>query len=326
MKSKEKIIKNNTKKVVIGILSTAVSICLVYWLLSRLEWSKVRQILSGANFKWLVMSVTATCCVPFFCVIRWLGVLKAKEIRLPFTVALRAVLMANVVNSFVPSKAGDVIKAAYLKSHGGISLGVGTVVLERMVDLAVLGSLSLGASILSSVTWGMAGGGILLLTVCGFMICAVKLPVSALPLPDKAKRIITELTSVFGKWVHNSEAIAQTIAGSVIVWSMAGLTVYFLVRAFSVPVSWERAFSIFPLCILAGLIPVTVSGIGTRDAAFVQFLMMYGASVEGATLVGLGYTFCAYWILSLISLPAVFWNLIVYFKRSSKNIQAESIA
>jgi uncharacterized membrane protein YbhN (UPF0104 family) len=303
------------KKIVLGVLSVVVSACLVAWLLSRLEWIKVRQLMDRAELKWLIPAFIATCSIPFFCVIRWLGVMRGKGIRLPFAVALRAVLMANVVNSFVPSKAGDVVKAAYLKKHGGISLGIGTVILERLVDLAVLGSLSVVASLMSGVSWGLIGGVVILVGVIAGMGGAVCLPVAKIPLPEKAKRVTTELTSVFREWIQHPHAIAQTLAGSVLVWSMAGITVCFLVKAFAVPVSWMRAFAVFPLCILAGLVPVTVSGIGTRDAAFAQFLMMYGARVEGATLVGLGYTLCAYWILSLISLPAVLWNLHAILKR-----------
>ena len=75
-------------------------------------------------------------------------------------------------------------------------------------------------------------------------------------------------------------------------------------------------YAIFPLCVLAGLVPVTLSGIGTRDAAFVQLMTMYGIAREGATMVALGYTVFAYWILSLISLPVIGWQLLSWYRRA----------
>ena len=73
------------------------------------------------------------------------------------------------------------------------------------------------------------------------------------------------------------------------------------------------AYAVFPLAILAGLVPVTVSGIGTRDAAFVALLGSQMSS-EQATLVGLGYTLFAYWFLSLVSFPVVAWQVVAFLR------------
>ena len=78
-----------------------------------------------------------------------------------------------------------------------------------------------------------------------------------------------------------------------------------LVSAFGGSLAWGRVYGLFPVALLAGLVPATVSGVGTRDAAFVALLGLEGLSIEEATFIGLGYTAFSYWLLSLISLPAV---------------------
>ena len=60
-------------------------------------------------------------------------------------------------------------------------------------------------------------------------------------------------------------------------------------------------------------VPVTVSGIGTRDAAFVALLSSQ-MSPEQATLVGIGYTLFAYWFLSLVSFPVVAWQVLAFMR------------
>jgi len=95
--------------------------------------------------------------------------------------------------------------------------------------------------------------------------------------------------------------------------SLGALIVASLIQAFGGGVSWGHAFAIYPVAVLAGLVPLTVSGIGTRDAAFV-FLLSGLLAAEEATFVGLGYTLFAYWILSLVSLPVLFAELLSYLR------------
>lgn len=286
-----------------------VSAGLVVWLISRVDSGQVALLLAKSRKEYLWLALGLTGLTPVLGTLRWLGVLRAQGVRLPYGTALRAVLMANVLNSFLPSKGGDVVKAAYLRDHGGLTLGVGTVVLERLIDLLMLGLLGLAGFLLSGVGWGLLAGGVLVALVAGVFFLAVLLPVDRLPLPLTVRSKLHGLSSVFRLWLRCPSAVVQTVGCSLAVWSAAALTVCCLVSAFDLPLDWSVAYALFPLCVIAGLVPVTVSGVGTRDAVFVELLMLHGVSLEGATLVGLGYTVFAYWLLSLLCLPAVGWQL-----------------
>lgn len=299
----------NPKRFLLALCSVVVSASLVYWLIVRLDLEQTRNLLANAHLGWLVVAAIITAGMPFTAVMRWRGVLRASEnLQLPFFVSLRAVLMANVLNSFLPSKLGDAAKAAYLREKGGITQGVGTVLLERLVDLGVLGGLALLGSFQSGLAWGFLAGTLLLGGVATIFSIVLFVPFDRLPLPAKVTSLLGKLKSVFIQWRASTQAIVQTLAGSVLTWSLGGLTVYCLVRAFDAGVGLDVVYSVFPPAILAGLLPLTVSGIGTRDAAFVTLLASY-TSTEQATLIGLSYTLFAYWLLSLLSLPVVFWEL-----------------
>ena len=157
----------NPKRAALGVLSVLVSAGLIYWLLSRIDMEHTLELLAQANWSWLVLATLLTLALPFTSVFRWLGVLKAQHIRLPFGMALRAVMMANVLNSFLPSKTGDIAKATYLREHGGLAKGTGTVILERLVDLGVLGALGLLGLLVNGTLWGLVAGGALLGGVLG---------------------------------------------------------------------------------------------------------------------------------------------------------------
>ena len=300
----------STKRLVIGVVSVAVSAGLVVFLLSRLDLNEVTVLLAEADRRWLVFAALLTFTMPFSAVLRWRGVLRTiSTLKLSYSTSLRAVLMANVLNSFLPSKAGDIAKAAYLRRQGGVTQGLGTVLLERLVDLAILGLLALLGALISGVLWGYLAGAMLLGGVAFIFSLVLLVPIEKLPLPAKLKSILSTLRDVFKPWLRNSRAVGQTILGSFLTWSAGGLTVYALAAALPGSVGMGYVYGIFPLAILAGLLPLTVSGIGTRDAAFTALL---GSQVgtEEATLIGLGYTLYAYWLLSVVSLPVVLWEML----------------
>ena len=307
-----------TKKRLLGGISVLVSAGLVAWLLSRVDSEQVMTLWRQSKKGYLWLALVLTALTPVLGTLRWLGVLRAQgDMQLSFLIALRAVLMANVLNSFLPSKGGDVIKAGYLRQHGGLTLGVGSVVLERLIDLLVLGILGLVGFFFSGVGWGLLAGVLLIGSVCGAFIVALWLPVDRLPFPDGIRKKIFELSRFFRLWVRCPAAVAQTVCCSLGVWSAAALTVCCLVSAFDLPLGWPVAYALFPLCVIAGLVPVTVSGVGTRDAVFVKLMILNGVGLEGATMVALGYTFFAYWLLSLLCLPAVGWQLFAWRQSAS---------
>lgn len=306
------------KKKLLAVISVIVSVGLVAYLLSRLNFADVKLVIKEADVKFLIFALILTCAIPLFSTLRWTGILRAQGIKIPFRIALNAILMANVLNSFIPSKGGDIVKALYLKRNANLAVGFGTVILERLVDVGILGLFGLFGYFSSRIFVGFAMGAILIVSVLGIIIIALYFPFERLPLSDKIISKFTDLALVFKKWRSDPLAIAQTVFFSFSVWTMAALTVCCLTSAFHSGISWGNVYAIFPMCILAGLIPATISGIGTRDAAFTVFLSYYGATQEQSTLIALGYTIFGYWLLSFISLPAVIGKLLKLRKIQNK--------
>lgn len=299
-------IRAQKRRAMLGLASACVSAGLVAWLVTRIDGAAARALLREASVPWLLAAVGITLLFPLTSAWRWLGVLRAQpELRLPFTVALRAVMIANVLNSLLPSKAGDIMKAVYLRRRVGLTAGVGTVVLERLVDLAVLGAMGVAGWALGGAAWGLGVGLGLVTAVTGVLAALLMLPHTPLPLPERVRSKALGFSAVFVAWLRCPAAIVQTLAGSVATWGLCGLLVCALAAALRLDLAWSFAFSVYPLALLAGLVPLTISGVGTRDAAFVALLGTH-VSLEAATLVGLGYTLFAYWLLSLICLPAVY--------------------
>lgn len=290
----------------VGALSVVLSAALVALLLARIDLAQAAATLRGADRGWLALAALLTALMPVTATLRWRGVLRALPDAPPgFGLSLRAVLLANALNAVLPSKAGDVAKAAYLRRHGGRAQGVGTVVLERLVDLAVLGALAVAGGLVSGAAWSLLGVA-LLGGVAVVLAALARLPAERLPLPAAARAKLGEALRVVRLWGRAPGAAAQTVAASLATWLAGGLLVAALARAFGAALPLPFVLAVFPAAILAGLVPLTVSGIGTRDAAFVA-LLAGRVDLETATLIALGYTVFAYWLLALLGLPALGW-------------------
>ena len=67
-----------------------------------------------------------------------------------------------------------------------------------------------------------------------------------------------------------------------------------------------KIFAVFPIAICVGLLPITLSGIGTRDAVLVMLLAL---QTSDALALGIAYTLFNYFILSFLGMPFLIWIL-----------------
>lgn len=213
--------------------------------------------------------------------------------------ATRLILSASSLNLVLPSKMGDLAKAIVLRSRHGMGGGraVALVVFEKLLDLMALllvGTLALllarpplpGLPLILAA--GAAGGLALFLFL---------LPAS--PLAALAQRIAPRLpagvrsrleSTLAGwadltAWIWAQRGLALAIlTGSLLLWALHLLQMWLFARAISDAVPMLPAMALAYLAILAGLLPFTFAGIGTRDAALVILFAPFLTPAEGAVL------------------------------------------
>ena len=187
-----------TRQLMTGAVSLVVSVSLLTMLMIRIDLERAMVVLRLVKWQWLLAATIMVGILPFSSALRWQGVLRAcGNTRMPFGRSVRAVMMANVLNSFLPSKGGDLAKAVYLRKQVGLSIGFGTVFVERLVDLMVLGFLgAIAQTVNHNSGWGAKGGWFLLLFVF-FWVVILLLPVGALPIPKKVSSIFHDTKQLF---------------------------------------------------------------------------------------------------------------------------------
>jgi uncharacterized membrane protein YbhN (UPF0104 family) len=239
--------------------------------------------------------------------------------------AVRLILAASTLNMVLPSKMGDLAKAWILRRDGTMSGGraLALVVLEKLLDLWSLvavgaialaltqpalpgGEASLALALL--VLWGAAVG--LLLPMLAGRRALAPLLVATRPLGKlhgKLTALISDWDALIGwLWASPARALAM-MAGSLLLWVGHMVQIWLFASAIGeVPLALTMAFAV--IAILAGLLPFTFAGVGTRDAAMVVLLAPY-LDAGGAALLGLCATL-RYLIPAIAGLPFVsaFWQ------------------
>ena len=91
---------------------------------------------------------------------------------------------------------------------------------------------------------------------------------------------------------------------SILVWILHLLQFYLFFPALNQPVPIGPSMALLPLAILAGMLPFTIGGMGTRDTAI---LILFASYAEPSILAGVGLL-CSlrHWVDSLMGVPFLY--------------------
>jgi uncharacterized protein (TIRG00374 family) len=198
----------------------------------------------------------------------------------------------------LPSKMGDVAKSVFMTRHGlRPALALALVVVEKSWDmLSLLAWCVLGLTQLRHegvLFWVLGlcvaaglGGGVLLIgsrsfsSWLGSMVTAVS-PRSFRSKLEPMEQSWEEMRQFI--W-QERRRLAVVCALSLLLWFLHLVQIWMFTLALRQQVPFVANLGLAPLAILAGLLPLTFAGIGTRDAAIILFYQRYLDPAAGAAL------------------------------------------
>jgi uncharacterized membrane protein YbhN (UPF0104 family) len=289
------------------VLPLAISLALLAVLWWQVDAAAIVGAAKAADAGWLIAGVLAVIPLTWGTALRfqWLS-----RTHIGTALAGRLILAASTLNLFLPSKMGDLAKAWVLDRRHGFDpkFALSLVIFEKLLDLASL--LAWGVLALAVMRPGdplFLGGAVLV--AGGLAALAIILsPLSArLPVPGRLASFAAQWADlVRWFWSQKRRALA-TLALSLTLWAGHLAQLWLFARALGqVPLVASMAAS--TLSILAGLLPFTMAGVGTRDVAIVYFYQSWLSPAEGAML-GLLATL-RYLLPAIAGLPFVsdFWR------------------
>jgi len=270
-----------------------------YFLFRRIDLHKVGQTLRHADPRLLAVAASFTLWMPVLSALRWRRMLSALGYDVSFGDCFCMIMAAWPMGTITPSKTGDLIKAYYLKDRLPVSPVLGSVLAERTMDVLVLLVLALSGCLLFQ-RWSLAAvaGGALAasLALIGLLLYL------RIPVPERFQSKVEPMLRTLRLLTRSPALLGWVVLFTVLNWFASILQMVFAYLALGARVPVLYAAGALPLAIFVGLLPLTLSGMGTRDSAII-FLFARYASSDISLGVGIIYSLLGYWIPSIIGLP-----------------------
>lgn len=281
-------------------LVLSITVLIFYLLFTKIDFYSVVSVLLSSNPPWLVIALILSLSSVTISAKRWQTLLKKLGYNFQYKESFYLILGALPLASITPLKMGDAIKAYYLKGKIPSSKTIGAIVTERTFDILCLTLFSLIGMIfykkyeLASIVF--------IILVCIAVIFILAHFTFRLPIKNSWNERIQSLLLLLGLLTRHKTAFCLVFFYSLLIWfiSIAQTLTFFYAVGINVPLLFTIAN--IPIAIFIGLIPITLGGMGTRDAAII-FLFSEFASPEKLLGVGILFSIFRYWLLSLLGLP-----------------------
>jgi uncharacterized protein (TIRG00374 family) len=270
-------------------ISICVSLLILWFLYTKIDTQLAIESLKNADLLILGISIIFMIPVVVLSTFRVLW-LTPKHQRPTYFEMQRLILLANTLNMILPAKLGDITKAYFLKKHHNLkgSNALAIILVEKAGDmlglcfLCIFGILVFGdyspvfMTYLILITFMAIVGLVTLqsrtLGHVGYACLKVLLPNVLL---NKIRPFFLGWATTI-RYIKRNQYVLTTLLTTSILNSVIhffGIWIMFL--SIYPDLSFVLHSALTPLAVLAGLVPLTFSGIGVRDAALVGLYAQY---------------------------------------------------
>jgi len=307
------------------LISIVISFSILIFIYTQLDTAQMVSILKGSDLRLLGLGILFT--VPLYYIhglrLKWIVELKDS---LSMFESIKLICLANTLNFLLPSKLGDLSKGYFLFKHHHMNKNqaISMIILEKALDLIGLvtvcfvGLAGFGyAKAYPILTFIMLVGTIVTsLFIISRKLVHIKFYWYKILLPTF---IVSFLKPIFHHWFGIQHELNGKVGTtlrfmgiSILLSFMHFFQLWIMYRSIlpEFPLSVHLALS--PITILAGLLPLAFSGVGTRDAAIVIAFSAY-VTEEASASMGILAT-ARMLILAIPGIPFIS----SYFKNSSE--------
>lgn len=264
------------------VLKLGVSLALLAYLLRRGDVGELRTTLATADRAWMAVAAVFYLGSHVVNALRWQGYASALGVAARRADFVRLYFVGLFVNLFAPGTiAGDVTRGLGLGGKQGRSVALLSVLAHRLTGLVALLALASVAALLQR-QYPLSPP---------LRVAIAILPFAALTVLLAAPRAAGVLSTLLNRplsfpreW---ASATLRTLPAALCYHAMQIGAMLLVARALSIKVASVTLALFVPLANIAGMVPITVSGLGVREATYVFFLRAVGGNADNALALGL---------------------------------------
>ncbi len=300
--------RKHLRTAIVGLLGVG----LMVFVLRGADLDRVADAVLGARLDLLGLAGLAMVVTYLARAVRWCHLLEPLG-RVHLGVTLRATVIGFAATAILPGRIGEVLRPYVLARHErlSVSAAIGTVVLERLLDLAVILAIFGFSVIVYEFPPGVEDGGLLpalyfgAVVATGFALGTLGLACAAATspatvgrgvarltaiLPDRLSRRMAQLSYRFSEGLGVMRRPGPLVGATVwtlVVWLSIAAGLWLVSVAFGVEMSPAGAGIVLVLVVIGVAVP-TPAGVGGYHAAFqVGATTLFAASTESAVGAGL---------------------------------------
>lgn len=263
----------------------------------------------------------------FLTALRWKILLKVVNVQIPLLALYKVVLYGQVLSRILPSTiGGDTARIGYLLAGqpDQKSESVSATLMDRVLGLFALMTIVLITLPFAGVLDGKSAGwlflslglvlGISLYLVYGHLGWLISFVKSWKILQTRLGLRIKKWVKTFLKYRENKAGLAVTFILSLVIQVILVLGQYLTFIALGVQVPLKQLFVAIPLVSLITVLPISLGGLGLREASLAALLNIESNAVLSYTLVR--YSISVF-LTAILLLETIYSHLVTRFHKRS---------
>lgn len=316
------------------LLKIVVSGGLIIYLLNGVQLGEIWRLISGASIPLLLAALALYLGAILLGAVKWNTLLRAQGIEVPLRDIASYTFAGLFFGNVLPSNVGgDLVRGYDLARHTGhVEQSAISVLIDRLVGLAAFLAAAVIMAVVAALTLADAAAMetivVAVVAVFALFIAAFSLLLSRrvmrrmaflfkyrllAPFKPTAQRVFVALQV----YRQSYGALARGFVLSLCVVALTALTQWLISEALGLGIGLFYFMLFNPLIAFVLLVPLSVNGIGLKEAAFVFFLGLVG--VPQAAALSLSFVF--HFIILVSSLPGGF---VWFSERSAPTIMSDA--
>ncbi len=277
----------------------AVSIVALWLVLRSVDLQETADVLRTADWRWIAALAVFLCIDLAVRTLRWQRLL-APIAAVPYRHTLGYLLAGYLANNVLPARIGELVRSHYAGDREGISRSttLGTIVVERVVDLVTVVAIASVAILVLSVRGIVASAVLAGVAVAGLLAVGLAIGIAAHRLPGaegiaaraerypRVREAVARLRDGL-RVAGRPRTLVEALLLSAIAWGATILAFAAAGQSVDVQLTIGQAALLASGVALASAIPAGPASLGTFELAAVEIGKAIGVSSSEAFAIGL---------------------------------------
>lgn len=269
------------------------------FILKQINAAHVLDAVKGANLFWIICALLFSFLGFVLSVIRLHVLVNAGiSFRIPFFLIFAVSWIGMFFNLVLPGQlGGDVIKIYRISKHSGQAIkSTAAIIIDRIIGFTTLILLAAAALFFgrNSLNVSVINSPIIILLVCAFLFYLVIFNENIINrfkfITDfvrwtKARHLFKEIYLSFNHYKNYPNILRIAFFISIMANICSFISAYFLFISININLNMIYFFILIPLIGMISLLPISFSGLGVQDGAYIFFFSQLGVSPAKALVI-----------------------------------------